>query len=107
MRASRLEQPFTFISSPQGEPGESGPPGIGGEPGKKVSNQTTRDEFLYCVVHDTDGWTGVAGRVLEESEARRERRDNLEHLDQLEDGDDPETTDPKETLYDADTQQLF
>lgn len=34
---------------------------------------------------------------------RRERRDNLEQLDQLEDEDDPETTDLKETLYDADT----
>lgn len=35
---------------------------------------------------------------------RRERRDNPEQPDQLEDEDDPETTDPKETLYDADTQ---
>lgn len=25
------------LCAPQGEPGESGPPGIGGEPGKKVS----------------------------------------------------------------------
>lgn len=33
--------------------------------------------------------------------ARRERRDNLEPLGQLEDEDDPETTDPKETLYGA------
>lgn len=24
------------IFSPQGEPGEAGPPGVGGEPGKKV-----------------------------------------------------------------------
>lgn len=35
-------------SAPQGEPGESGPPGIGGEPGKKVSSQ--RSEFNSSAV---------------------------------------------------------
>lgn len=28
------------MCAPQGEPGESGPPGIGGEPGKKVSGRS-------------------------------------------------------------------
>lgn len=28
-----------YCCAPQGEPGEAGPPGIGGEPGKKVSGR--------------------------------------------------------------------
>ena len=36
-----------------------------------------------------------------ESAERRERLDNLELVDLLEDGDDLETMDPKETLYDT------
>lgn len=53
------------------------------------------------MVHDIHGLTDLAGRDLEESAGRRERLDNLELPDLLEDEDDPEMTDPKETLYDS------
>lgn len=53
------------------------------------------------MVHDIHDLTDLAGRDLEESVGRRERLDNLELLDLLEDEDDPEMTDPKETLYET------
>lgn len=53
-RLSSGSEPLTFTSPPQGEPGESGPPGIGGEPGKKVSSEPAGVEFRYCV----SWWSG-------------------------------------------------
>lgn len=41
------------------------------------------------------------------SEERRGRPDNLEQLEVLEDEDDLEMTDPKETLYDTHSFDLF